>query len=805
MKWSIELVFVIVVLFLMPIRGSAQSSGVSISGNILDKESSEVLAFMNVVLSSASDSAFVTGTISNEEGLFILENISPGSYVLQVSGLGYVTYSQGVFVGDNSSFLDVGKIMLNASALEMEEISITEKLEDVSSKMDKKTYTIEDNLSQQGGSVLQSMKNLPGVTIEDGKVFLRGNGNVIILIDGKQSALTGFGNQSGLENLPASAIERIEIINNPSAKYQANGSGGIINIVLKKVEENGLNGKVGLAGGLGALWIKRASFPGIRPQYVFTPKINPSLSLNYRKKGVNVFLQADYLYTETLNKNEFVSRVYDDGSVIDQQTVRNRNTGFLSSKMGMDWQIDGKNLLSVYGLYGTEDIIDNGDEVFFNGDFDSRLRLWRFIEDELKTTIVGSAKFLHKFKEAGHEVLFSSNYTFHRENEQYFFENIYPSYTGLDSFKLISDEQVFDFNVDYVKPLRYGKFETGVKFRVRGIPTNMRFIPGLNSEIDSAAGGWANYQELIPAVYGNYVFQNERFDAEIGLRVEYVDVKYLVNPDHPTYESDGYDYIQPFPNLRFGYKLNGVNIISIAYNRRVNRPNEVDIRIFPKYDDAEIIKVGNPELKPQFTDKLELGYKRSFKKGYFYSALYGQMTNARITRIAASVSGSTLIYNIFQNAGKAYNAGMELIFSKELTKWLSINLNSNVYYNQIDQFSVINKYPVTEGITVAAQFAYSGNAKVNTIFHLGEQLDVQFSAIYLAADIIPQGKIGERFSLDVGMQKVFKNKKGSVFLNATDILNTMVIRKQIRGKGFNYTSNNYYETQVMRLGYKYRF
>jgi len=556
---------------------------------------------------------------------------------------------------------------------------------------------------------------------------------------------------------------------------------------------------------LGALWIKKENLPTIRPQFQYTPKINPSFSLNYRKNKVNLFLQADYLYTQTLNKNEFVTRTYDDGTIINQQTMRNRTTGFLTSKLGLDWNINDKNSITVFGLFGSEDIIDKGDQPFFNVDFSERKRLWRFLEDELKTTVVGSASYLHKFKQAGHQFTLGTNYTFHREDEQYYFDNINPTFTGLDTFKLISDEQVLDFNFDYIKPLKYGKLEGGVKFRNRFIPTNMLFIPGLNSQIDSSAGGWADYKEIIPAVYGNYVFQNKKFDAEVGLRIEYVKVNYLVNPNHPTYQSDGYDYIQPFPNLRLGYRINDNNKLTIAYNRRVNRPNEVDIRIFPKYDDAEIIKVGNPELQPQFTNKAELGYKLNLKKGYFYTALYGQMTDATITRIAATELGETLIYNVFQNAGKSYNIGIEAVFSKDFTKWFSLNMNANIYDNQIDEFTVVNKYPITDTLTIAEQSLFSGNGKLNAIFHLKKDFDIQLTAIYLAPDIIPQGKIDSRFALNLGIQKSIQKGKGELFMNASDLLNTMIIKQEIVGDGFKFTSNNYYETQVVRLGYKYRF
>ena len=151
------------------------------------------------------------------------------------------------------------------------------------------------------------------------------------------------------------------------------------------------------------------------------------------------------------------------------------------------------------------------------------------------------------------------NYTFHREDEQYFYDNYLPSSTGTDAFKLLSDEQVYDFNIDYIKPLKYGRIETGIKLRNRSIPTNMEFRPGANSVLDMDAGGWANYKELIPAIYGNYVFENEKWEAELGLRMEYVKIQYDVNPNHSTYKSDGYHYTQPFPNMRLAYKLNDNN------------------------------------------------------------------------------------------------------------------------------------------------------------------------------------------------------------------------------------------------------
>jgi len=652
---------------------------------------------------------------------------------------------------------------------------------------------------------LQTMQNLPGITVQDGKVQIRGNDKVTVLVDGKQTALTGFGNQSGLDNIPASAIEKIEIINNPSAKYDANGNAGIINIIYKKNKKEGFNGKVGFTSGLGALWERKHNLPTIRPQYSLTPKINPTLSLNYRKNKINAFFQGDYLYTETLNKNEFVTRIYNDGTVINQQTKRNRNTHFTTLKSGIDWTISEQNTLTISGLFGTEKIIDNGDQPFFNSDYSQRLRLWQFLEDELKTTAMATASYQHKYNEAGHILNIGFNYTFHREDEKYFFDNILPTSTSKDAFKLLSDEKVADFNIDYIKPLKYGRIETGFKFRNRIIPTNMQFFPGTNSPLDSGAGGQATYKEIIPAVYGNYIYENNKIEAEVGLRIEYVDLKYKVNPNHNTYNSDGYNYTQPFPNIRLAYKINDNNKLSLFYNRRVDRPNEVDIRIFPKYDDAEIIKVGNPALRPQFTNVLELGYKTNLEKGYFYSALYHRFADATITRISSSVPNSNLIYAIFQNVNKSYNTGVEMVVSHDIAKWYSFNLNLNAYRNQINAFTVQNLYPVSNTFSAEKQTAFSGNIKWNNTLHLSKKVDAQLTSIYLAPDIIPQGKIKSRFSIDFGLKKTIQNGKGEFFLNATDIFHTLVIKKEIQGQTFSFNSADYYETQVVRCGYNYKF
>lgn len=209
----------------------------------------------------------------------------------------------------------------------------------------------------------------------------------------------------------------------------------------------------------------------------------------------------------------------------------------------------------------------------------------------------------------------------------------------------------------------------------------------------------------------------------------------------------------------------------------------MDIRIFPKYDDAEIIKVGNPGLRPQFTNSFELGYKTNWNEGYLYSALYHKRMEATITRIASTVPGSNLIYNIFQNAGLSYTAGSEIIISQNLGNWATFNLNLNGYQNIVEAFSVLNKYPQQNTFSASRQKLFSGSVKLNGLFHLPGRYDVQFTSVYLAPDIVPQGKTYSRFYIDLGIKKSVQEGKGELFLNATDVANTLRIKKEVQAMG----------------------
>lgn len=793
---------------LVSARLTAQVAGrsVTISGKVIDAESRGPLPFLTVQLRNEKDSAFVGGRLTSEAGAFTFTSVKSGTYILTTRAIGYQPVRQRILVGELSAFLDLGLVAMRRESQTLEGVRVTSNTDGVAAALDRRTFTVADNVSQSGGSVLQAMSTVPGVTVsQDGAVQVRGSDRVIVLIDGKQTALTGFGSQTGLANLPASAVERIEIITNPSARFDANASAGIINLVLRKQEQRGFNGTVGFTGGAGALWVKQENLPTIRPQYRATPKLNPSLALNYRSGATNTFLQADWLHSPTLNKNEFSTRTYDDGTVIFQQVKRNRRTDYGTLKAGVDHSFGDRDALSISGLFNREKIIDNGDNPYFEGSLQNRYRLWQFLEDEVKYTAFGSAVLTHRFLQPGHTLTATANYSFHREDERYFFTNTRPAFVGRDAFKLLSDEHVVDLNADYIRPLRQGRVEAGFKGRVRTIPANMQFFPGIDSPLDSGAGGRATYREIIPAVYGNYVFESQRIELEGGLRLEGVRLQYDVNPDHNTYKSDGYTYLQLFPNVRAAYRISETQKLSLFVNRRVDRPNEVDIRIFPKYDEPELIKVGNPALQPQFATAAELGYKTSWSTGNVYAAAFHRIVDGTITRVATQVPGSVLLYNVFQNGGRSWSTGTELTWQQTLSPRLTVGANGNLFRRTAATFSGVNLYPVPTAYAVPRQALTSGTLKVNGALRLPRDWQAQVSGIYLAPDLLPQGRIGSRFSLDLGAKVRVQRGKGEIVVNATDVLNTNQAARTIRGTNFRMVSTDYLETQVVRVGYTRTF
>ena len=782
-----------------------------ISGKVIEQSTKEPVPFANVLLLEDKSDKMIIGIITESDGHFVLKGINQGNYRLSISFIGYQTKIIPILIGKLNETFDVGKIELQSSSKVLDEVVVSAKRAIVSSSLDKKSFNIQDNISQAGGSAMDAMRNLPGISVDpEGKVLLRGSDKVTVLIDGKQSSLTGFGNQKGLENIPASNIERIEIINNPSAKYDSKGLAGIVNIIYKKEKESGFNGDFSLNLGVGELTTRKENLPNIMDKYSFTPKFNPAVNINYRSKDINLFLQSDAIVRKRVNTNEFTNRTYSNGNPdITSQFLENRTQQLYNIKGGLDWFINDNNKLTLYSLFQDEYHIDRGDVPFDYTSDGTRKRLWKWEEDENTRFINYAANFSHSFKEPGHSLEAGFLYTKGGEDELFPFTDSSEDRNSTDETHLLVDEIVTDINLDYVKPLRAGRIELGSKFQLRKIPISYKINPGVNSVLDPNLGEWSEYNEDVYAAYANLVHESKFFDIEGGLRVEQTFIRYDIDPANIYYtKNDSYNYFELFPNIRLTLKMNEKNKFSAFYNRRIDRPGEFELRPFPKYDDPEILKTGNPYLRPQFTQTFEVAYKTQWEEGSIYFAGFYRLIDAIFERIYTNdtTTASTPIINaIPQNLGKGTNLGFEVVLDQKITEKWNVNGSFNWYVNTINAFSGTSIYPYSQTFNFQESKNNTWSGKLNSNLKLPHQTDFQLSAVYYAPNIIPQGKIKERYSVDFGLKKQILKGKADISLSATDLLNTFAIRKSIVGDGFNLTAENYYEAQVITLGMKYKF
>lgn len=800
MKYYIRLV-----ILLFTFTSIAQNK-VTVFGKITDYNNKEALPFSHFYIKSIKNEQ-VTSGISDEDGNFLL-SLQQGSYIIEIEFLGFKRKRIDFIVGRLSENLNLGIIELEDDTEALSEVIIEAKKEAIARRMDKKTYAIEENLSQLGGSIVQAMINLPGITTNNnGKILLRGSDQVAILIDGKQSVLTGMGLQENLENIPASSVERIEIINNPSARFDANASAGILNIILKKEKQKGWNGKLGLITGIGSITQKRANIvEEMKDQYQYTPKINPTFSANFRGEKFNFFVNGDVLIFQSVAENIFTERTFEGTQDnIKQQFLENKNQSVYNFKAGADWTLNDQNTLTFSTFYFQKFYNDLGHIPYVGQSTNQLIRLWEYDEDELVQTYTAELRHTYQFDEPGRQLETSTSFAFKRKQEGYFFTDIRLNQVGSDTTSLVADQQIIDLNIDYTEPLKAGKIELGAKYRWSRYPNLISFSPGVNSILDLNLQGNAEYRENISAAYMNYFFENNRFEIEGGLRAEFAKIDYLVDLQHPVYQSDGFNYFAFLPAIRASWLFDANHTFSIFMNRRVNRPEEKNLRVFPSYFDPEILRLGNPGLQPQFTNSLEVGYKHTYRFGSIYLAGYRKESENILTTILTQLPDTNQFVNIDQNVGRGSNTGLEISWSHGFSATLKMNWNANYYQNVVNAFEIVNAYPQDLSFSQEKQSIFTGNIKWNTQVKLPWKLNFQSTLTYLTRDIIPQGEIKERYSFDFGLKRSMQNGKGEIFINATDLFNTFQMKIIQSGEEFSVVSNNLFETQVFRLGYQYRF
>ncbi|MDX1390040.1 MAG: TonB-dependent receptor, partial [Acidobacteriota bacterium] len=485
--------------------------------------------------------------------------------------------------------------------------------------------------------ILDAMRNLPGITIDqDGRVSLRGSDQVAILIDGRQSSLTGFGSQRGLDNVSAANVEAIEIIHNPSARFDAAGMAGIINIIYRQERQLGFSGDAGLSAGIGRFERQRPDLPTDFGSYANNFKLQPSLNLAYGTEAVRAFAQGDILFQDDLPNNEFTTRFYDDGRVIESQVPENREQTHHTVRAGADVFADDDNTFTISGIHDLEHHTDRAQVPFILAGTGELQRYWFWTEEESTGFANATANWRHLFATEGHELDVNLQYTRGWEDEAYFLNEESSVREGTDMTHLEAVENTLPLSIDYVRPLASGRLEVGAKVQRRWLPITYTVDRGEQSVIYPGLGDYSDWDEDLYAVYGNLVRITDSYTLEAGLRVEQTAVTYTIPEENIYYPgSDAYDYLEFFPNVRLGLTLGESHRLLVAYNRRIDRPGEPELRIFPKYDDPELLKVGNPFLRPQLTDVFELGLGRSWTSGSVSASAYYRHIEDAFLRIYA--------------------------------------------------------------------------------------------------------------------------------------------------------------------------
>ncbi len=779
----------------------------TVSGRVVDATDATRISFATVIIRDAESGDTASVAVAGEDGRFRFQGLRPGRYAIHVRFPGYSPTQVDVLVSNLNPSYDLGDLRMTRIET-LEQVRVTASAVQAAG-IDSRVYTIGEGASQSTGSIMDALKGIPGVTVDrEGKVLLRGSDRVAILIDGRQSSLTGFGSQRGLDNVSAANIEAIEVIHNPSAGFDAAGMAGIINIIYRQDRKLGLSGEMGLSLGVGALTKQRADLPTDIGSYSTNEKIIPSLSLNYSRGRIRSFLQGEYLLQHDLPNNEFTTRYYDDGRVIESQVPENRRQWHYLIRAGSDIA-SGSNTFTVSGIYDLETHIDRAQVPFILAASGQRERFWFWREKESTGFANASANWKHDFDTPGHKLNVNLQYTRGWEDEAYSLNEESAVRVGTDNTHVDAVEHTVPLSLDYTRPLSSGRIELGGKLQRRWLPVTYKVERGVQSVIYPGLGDRTDWDEDLLAIYGNLVRVKDTYTLEAGLRLERTWVEYRVPEENIYYPtSDSYGSLEAFPNVKLTYALDAHHRVIAAYNRRIDRPGEPELRIFPKYDDPELLKVGNPYLRPQLTHVFELGIDRSWSGGSVRASSYYRSTKDAFQRVFAideSNPNYDVVNRVYENVGHSSQTGVEVVGEQQVTRPWQLSASVNWFVTKVDSFRTMLLFPTTRPFSIRASRDDSWDVTLKNRFRLPWSAEFEASQVYYSARTIPQGRERARSSFDIAASLPLYNDRAELSFTFTDVFNNFGIRRDVSGDGFRASYQNLFETQVATMRMKWRF
>ncbi len=767
-------------------------------GKVLDAATKEPVAYATITMLNMRDS-LVGGALVKNNGDFVVEKIPMGRYKLKVQFIGYTTLIQNLVLTAKQPDMDLGNLRLEQDAKQLNEVVIKGERQLVQTSIDKRVFNVDKDISSKGGTAIDVMKNLPGVTVDgEGNVNLR-NGSPTIFIDGRPSVLT-------LEQIPAEQIEKVEIITNPSARFDASATNGVLNVILKKNTKPGYNGM--LNAGIGT-----------------NNRYNAMLNLNIKEKKFNFFMSYNINSSGNINEG-YTYRTNMTGEIPSSYFNQDNTTDQLRfmqmGRLGFDYNISNRDMITISQSFNqfrmkmtdeqTFSFEDNAENPVSIGSRSTK-------QDVVRTGYTTQLQYKHTFPKVGKELLTDFTYnTGQRDASSHFVTtnydmsgNLLPNNPEVQSNVGGDKSAIYTYQLDFVNPLNdSSKWEFGAKSNLRTDIAYLDVQLGIANnplQRDSLLSNNYTINEFINGVYANYSGVLKGFGYMAGLRFEQTNFK-----GELTDKGQSFEYIYPdgFKNLRYAFfpslflnrKLNTQHEVQFNITRKINRPGWMQVMPFIMFADRQSYRIGNPNLAPEFINSMEFNYSFNFNKGNYFTSAYAKITDNAITNYVYTYTDpvrndSTILVSTFINGDKAYSYGWEHILKYSFFKRkMDVTLSGNIFYTQISATTPQNEVLKNDG--------FSWNAKVVLSYKLPFAFVFQTTASYEAPKIIPQGITIPVYFLDMSLAKDI-TKKLSMNLTFSDVLNTKRFGALYDTESFTQDFSRRWESRYIRLTLSWRF
>ena len=794
MKKSI--LFVVALLCCVQISFAA----ITVKGRVYDNSTGHPMEYATVRACTLPDSTFVAGCITEPTGAFSMQ-LEKGRYVLEVQYMGFVTKYKNVTLDGTKSIVDVGKINLSPDARMLNEVNVVAEQSTYEMTLDKRVFNVGKDVANTAGNAIEVLENIPAVSVDvEGNVSLRGDDGVRILIDGKESGLSGMSTQDALRTLQGDMIERVEVITNPSVRYDAEGSAGIINIILKKDKRQGFNGAVNI----------RTGYPWM---------YGASLSGNYRLKRWNLF--ASYGFNNRSNIGGGINRTKRFSDIIDGDTIftqltdqtterRMRRMGH-NVRVGADYYITDHDIVSAAFVYRkgrleTHPVVKYSDvyPLLGTSSYDERAEDYEEVTPMYEVTM----DYDKTFERKGRSLKANVRYFINAEKAgSDITEKVYPNKEMLEVLdeiyqKTSNDQSMRNLqaSVDYVHP-----FLTKAQWEIGGKYTN-RNINSLSEVTEQDSTGQFHplsdycydyeYNEQVAALYTSLGNEWGRWSGQVGLRAEMTDIMTNLK----GYAHDGTDsinggkpYLDFFPSAHLNYSVNEFNQFQVSYTRRIRRPGFWQMSPFRSYNDNRNIRMGNPALTPTYMDSYELGYIHFWDKASFnFTSYYRHGTNM-IRSYTYEDDG--VFYSMPINFGKADDFGVEMVAQGQMNKWW--NLNGNVNFFRSHFVGEINEKTYDD-----ATWMLFGRAVSK--FKISNWFDLQLTAHIMGPHKEPLGMHKGNWWMDLAVSKEILHGNGTVTFNVRDLFNSRSWGGESWGDGFWQYNTSTWNRRSFSLNFNYR-